>query len=92
MISLKTALSAVAITTLMGSAALVATTGTASARMVCNNSGDCWHTDSDYKYPGTGYSRHNDDWYFHQTWNNDRHYRDTHDGRGYYKSGVWIGF
>lgn len=92
MISLKTALSAAAITVLMGTGALVATTAPAAARMVCNDSGDCWHTESRYQYPGTGYERHNDDWYFHQRWDGDRHYRDYHEGRGYYKSGLWIGF
>ena len=78
----------------MGTGALVATTAPASARMVCNDSGDCWHTESQshYAYPGSGYTRHNDDWYFHQTWNDQRHYRESHEGRGYYKSGVWIGF
>jgi hypothetical protein len=69
--------------------------------MVCNNSGDCWHVEdnSNYAYPGTGYTRHPDDWYFHQTWAgptdqtvSSEHYRDYHEGRGYYKSGVWIGF
>ncbi len=37
---------------------------------------------------------HNDSWYFHQKWDdsNDHHFRDRHDGRGYYKSGVWIQF
>ena len=92
MISLKTALSAAAITVLMGTGALIATTGAASARMVCNGDGDCWHTESNYTYPGTGYTRHNDDWYFHQTWNDQRHYRDYHEGRGYYKGGLWVGF
>lgn len=89
---LKTAVSAGAITLLMVSSALVATTEPVSARMICNDSGDCWHTESNYKYPGRGYSRHNDDWYFHQTWNDKRHYREPHHDRGYYKSGVWIGF
>jgi hypothetical protein len=92
MVSLKAALSAAAIITLMSAGALFATTGAASARMVCNDSGDCWHTESDYTYPGTGYTKHDDDWYFHQTWNDQQHYRDYHEGRGYYKSGVWIGF
>ena len=93
MISLKTTASVAAIAMLMSAGALVATTGTASARVVCNSSGDCWHTDSSYRYPGTGYTRHADDWYFHQTWNDQRHFRDEHhDGRGYYKSGIWIGF
>jgi hypothetical protein len=89
---LKTALSAAAMTLLVGASALVATTAPASARMVCNNSGDCWHTDTRYNYPESGYSRHNDDWYFHQTWNDERHYREPHEDRGYYKSGLWIGF
>jgi hypothetical protein len=92
MMLLKTALSAAAITLLMGAGALVATTGAASARMVCNAEGDCWHTDQSYSYPGTGYTNHDDDWYFHQTWNDQRHYRDYHEGRGYYKGGLWIGF
>jgi hypothetical protein len=92
---LKTAVSAAAITLLMGTGALVVTTAPASARMVCNDSGDCWHTESSqsrYAYPGRGYTRHNDDWYFHQTWNDQRHYREPHQDRGYYRSGVWIGF
>jgi hypothetical protein len=92
MMLLKTALSAAAITLLMGAGALVATTGAASARMVCNTEGDCWHTEQSYNYPETGYTRHNDDWYFHQTWNDQHHYRDYHEGRGYYKGGLWIGF
>ena len=45
MLFLKTAVSAAAITLLMGTGALVVTTAPASARMVCNNSGDCWHTE-----------------------------------------------
>jgi hypothetical protein len=92
MISIKTAVSAAAITLLMGTGALVATTGAASARMVCNSEGDCWHTESRYTYPGTGYGYHNDDWYFHQKWNDRNHYRDYHEGRGYYKNGVWLSF
>ena len=92
MLFLKTAVSAAAVTMFIATGALVATTGAASARMVCNSSGDCWHTEGNYHYPGTGYTNHNDDWYFHQQWNDQRHYRDYHEGRGYYKSGLWIGF
>jgi hypothetical protein len=88
----KTAVSAAAITLLMGTGAMVATTAPASARMVCNDTGDCWHTEAQYRYPGRGYTRHNDDWYFHQTWNDQRHYREPREGRGYYRSGLWIGF
>jgi len=88
---LKTAVSAAALALLGCTGALIATTESASARIVCNGA-DCWHTDGNYRYPGTGYSRHKDDWYFHQTWNDQRHYRESREGRGYYKSGVWIGF
>ena len=92
MISLKKTVSTAAVVLLVGTSALVATCGAASARVVCNNNGDCWHTEANYRYPGTGYTKHDDDWYFHQTWNDQQHYRDYHEGRGYYKSGVWIGF
>ena len=51
---LKTAVSAAAMTLLMGSGALIATTAPAAARMVCNNSGDCWHTDNRYSYDHPG--------------------------------------
>jgi hypothetical protein len=91
MVFLKTAVSAAAITMFIATGALVATTGAASARMVCNNTGDCWHTDANDTYPGTGYVNHDDDWYFHQRWDGNTHYRETHEGRGYYKSGIWIG-
>ena len=95
MIILKTAASAAAIALLMGTGALLAATAPASARMVCSSSGDCWHTDHQYKYDrSVGAQYHNDDWYFHQKWtgDNQRHYRDANDGRGYYKSGVWVTF
>ncbi|HLZ75522.1 hypothetical protein [Phenylobacterium sp.] len=65
---------------------------TASARIVCNASGDCWHTDSRAAYPHVVLQSHPDDWYFHQKWDNDqkRHWREMHEGRGYYENGVWV--
>jgi len=34
---------------------------------------------------------HPDDWYFHRHWDGgDRHWRDYHEGHGYYRGGVWI--
>ena len=95
MIFLKTAVSAAALTLLMSTSALVITAAPAAARMVCSSYGDCWHTDHRYSYGrDVGAQYHNDDWYFHQRWSDDHqhHYRDSNDGRGYYKSGVWIGF
>ncbi len=91
MLFLKTALSAAAMTLFVGTGALVTMTAPAAARMVCNGENDCWHTDSPPAVPGVRFSIHPDDWYFHQKWDGgDRHYRDYHEGRGYYKGGVWI--
>ena len=67
----------------LSAGALVAVSASASAYVVCNRDGDCWHTDSRYRYPGAGYSWHPDNWYFHQTWNDQRKYRDYHNERGY---------
>ena len=76
----------------LGLAALAATATTASAYIACNHEGgDCWHTDKRVRAPGVTFDYHPDDWYFHQTWTgSDRHYRDYHEGRGYYKNGIWI--
>jgi len=92
---LKKALSTAAIATLMGAGAIVSTTEIASARVVCNAEGDCWHTDKAYHYrPDVKVEIHPDSWYFHQDWTNqkDRRYHEHHDDRGYYKNGVWITF
>jgi len=37
---------------------------------------------------------HPDDWYFHRHWDSDRdyHWRGYHEGRGYWRNGVWITF
>ena len=63
----------------------------ASAYVYCN-SGDCWHSDDRFRAHGVTVERHPDDWYFHQHWDRDRdhHWHDYHDGRGYWRGGVWI--
>jgi len=91
MISLKKALSATAFAALMATGVLVATAGPASAYLACNRDGDCWHTESRVRAPGVRFDYYPDDWYFHQRWDGDRHYRDYHEGRGYYRGGIWIG-
>ena len=80
---------------LIGAGALAASASTASAYVVCNRDGDCWHTDTRYRYPGVGFTYHPDDWYFHRTWrDSDRdHWRsDYHRERGYWRGGVWVTF
>lgn len=71
---------------------VAATTAPASAYVVCNREGDCWHTETRYRYPGIGFTFHPDDWYFHQTWGSDRHWREYNRGRGYWRGGVWVTF
>jgi hypothetical protein len=76
---------------LMAAGAVTATASSASAYVVCNRAGDCWHTHARPAY-GPGYILHGDDWYFHRTWAGDPHYRwhEWHDGRGFWRDGVWV--
>jgi hypothetical protein len=82
-------LSAAAIAAVIGIGALAAG-GAASARVVCNAEGDCWHVDNRASYPHVVLQSHPDDWYFHQKWDDRHHWRDAHEGRGYYAHGVWV--
>jgi hypothetical protein len=68
----------------------IAAAAPASAYVACNRDGDCWHTDKRVTAPGVTFDWHPDDWYFHQHWDADHHFRDYHEGRGYYRNGVWI--
>ncbi|HEY1560491.1 MAG TPA: hypothetical protein VGF71_06340 [Caulobacteraceae bacterium] len=75
---------------LFGLAAAAIMAPAASAAIVCNADGDCWHVHKHYNYaPDFGVTVHPDNW----TWGTDDHYRwREHNGRGYWKSGVWITF
>ncbi|MBS0471355.1 MAG: hypothetical protein JSR60_09805 [Proteobacteria bacterium] len=89
-----------ALAALLGTGALIASATTADARVVCNNWGDCWHVRDRYHYPpGLGIRVYNDNWRDRHHWDNDwywhhKHYRwhEHHDGRGYWRDGVWITF
>ena len=78
----------IAVGALMGAATLATTA--ASAEIVCNADGDCWHVHRHYVYqPDWNITVHPDDW----TWPPDAHYRwHEHHGRGYWRGGVWIRF
>jgi hypothetical protein len=67
----------------------LAATG-ASADVVCNDEGDCWHTHGRAEYrPEHRVHVYPDSW----KWGEREHYRwREHEGRGYWRSGVWIGF
>jgi len=75
---------------LLGAGAMLMTTLTASAKIVCNADGECWHVQTDYPYqPDFGLIIHPDDW----TWKQGEHYTwKEHDGRGYWKGGKWTEF
>jgi hypothetical protein len=71
-------------------AALAVTAASASAAIVCNGEGECWHVQDHYKYdPSFGVVIHPDNW----RWGDADHYRwHEHEGRGYWRGGVWVTF
>jgi hypothetical protein len=74
----------------LGVGALVASSVTASAAIVCNREGACWHVRHPYRYqPGWGVVVHPDSW----RWGPNEHYAwREHPGRGYWRNGVWVTF
>ena len=66
---------------------------TASAAIVCNEIGDCWHVKEKYDYkPEFGVRVYPDEWKWADT-DHDKYRWREHEGRGYWNSkGVWIGF
>ena len=92
MTRLKTALATGAMVSVMAAGMLAAATP-ASADVACNRFGECWRVhDRTFAYPGgLGVTYHEDAW-----WDNHHphryHWRNDHDGRGYYRHGVWIAF
>ena len=87
---MKTLMTTAALAAALAIGGVAVTATSASARVVCNAQGDCWHTDSRAVYPHVVLESHPDDWYFHQKWDGNRHWRETHEGRGYYDHGVWM--
>ena len=74
----------------MGTAVAALTTTAASAAIVCNQEGECWHVRQTYDYhPEFGVVVHPDGW----AWGANEHYVwREHRGRGYWHNGVWITF
>jgi len=66
------------------------TVTSASARIVCNQEGACWHTTNNYDYrPEFGLVIHPDDW----KWKEGEHNKwREHQGRGFWLGDVWKGF
>ena len=71
------------------SAGIFAMTGSASARVVCNEDGDCWHSRTVEVFPpALGLTIHEDD-----SWKwadgEAKHRWREHEGKGYWKGGNW---
>lgn len=74
----------------MGAGLLALAAGSASAAIVCNAYGACWHVRNPYAYPPeAGIVVHPNGW----RWGPGVHYVwREHPGRGYWRNGVWITF
>ncbi len=72
---------------------LAFTATTASAAVVCNEIGDCWHAKEKYDYkPEFNVHVYGDDWKWADADQNKYRWRE-HEGRGYWgPKGAWIGF
>ncbi|MBV9046213.1 MAG: hypothetical protein JO167_07860 [Alphaproteobacteria bacterium] len=86
-----------AIASLVGIGGLAATTTAADARVVCNRYGDCWRETVRYDYPSALGVRFYDDNWRHRYWRDRDRYRSwrwraDHQGRGYWRNGIWITF
>ena len=71
----------------IGALALSATA--ASAAIVCNDEGDCWHIKGRAAYkPELKLHIYDDNW----KWKEHEKYKwREHEGHGYWRGGVWIG-
>jgi hypothetical protein len=75
---------------LMGVSAVALISTSASAEIVCNDEGDCWHVHTEYHYrPEFGLVIHPDDWKWKE---GDRYHWREHEGRGYWKGDTWTDF
>jgi hypothetical protein len=91
MISLKRALPSAAIAAAVGLSALAISAVPASAEVVCNGKGECWHVRQHYDYePTLGLTVYDDVWYKAHRHDRQYHWRAEHAGRGYWRDGIWI--
>ena len=75
---------------LAAASALALSASTASAAIVCNGDGDCWHVQghADYK-PELHLRVHPDSWKWHNADASRYRWRE-HNGHGYWRGGVWV--
>ena len=80
----------IAAAALLGLGAVSLTATAASAAIVCNGEGACWHVRRPYAYaPAYGVVVHPNGW----RWGpGERYAWREHAGRGYWRGGVWVPF
>lgn len=62
----------------------------AAADVACNREGECWHVRGHYAYrPEHRVVVHPDNWRWRH---NERYVWREHEGRGYWRRGVWVQF
>ena len=80
----------IAFTAIMVASAAALGSTSASAAIVCNEDGDCWHTPTEYQYqPTFGLTVHQNDWKWKD---NEKHSWREHEGKGYWKGSTWKEF
>ncbi len=95
MSNLKSFLKTSARAAIVAAGATVALSSVASAEIVCNRDGDCWHTAQRYsEYPtALGIQFYSDEWRDSHRTDARYHWRDDQkDDHGYYQSGEWHPF
>jgi hypothetical protein len=83
-------LSTITFAALMSVSAVTLIPTNASAAIVCNGDGDCWHTQTEYQYkPEFGVTVHQNDWKWKE---GEKHQWREHEGQGYWHGGSWKTF
>ena len=79
---------------LVAASTLAISAKTASAHVVCNEEGDCWHVKTKHEYkPEFGVRIYADDWKWGDTESKKYRWREHDgDGRGYWRKGIWLDF
>ncbi|MBS0252890.1 MAG: hypothetical protein JSR78_17675 [Proteobacteria bacterium] len=74
----------------LGASMLAFAATSASAEVVCNSDGDCWHVKERRVYePGLHLRVYPNDWKWKD--HDHEHYRwREHEGHGYWRNGIWI--
>ncbi len=80
----------IAFAALLGLGGLTLMAGNASAAIVCNGEGECWHVHHAYRYHHEwGLVVHPNSW----RWGTGEQFVwREHTGRGYWHNGVWVRF